>query len=479
MNSWRTLERRAAGAPGVLAAADMWSCGVSLYVMLSGHLPYLGENEEEILSHIHDEPLNFDGHIWAGISEEAVDLIKNLLRAKPEERLTAQQALAHEWFFGEEDISPEPRAARPVGGMQLHSPARTPAGSLRGWAGGFLRVLRSWRALPKLRRVALIAMARKMEDTHEVRKLAQAAHAVFGENSDRLSCARMVEVLDTALGSPSGPPSATAAEAEALRAQGNPLLPGTLPPAPLGGLSGLASLEAGVAARRAGARLAPPPTITLPPQSADLFTVPGAMPSPASDARAVAYSMASPGSALGRLQGDTRSGFHLRGRIKLLVKSLSGLAEETPTRTPGSCLESSSTPSECRLGGPSPLGASAFSTCSGEFVSHTELRYLVDSLDGQKDGFVDYTLLLASLIPPEVYSEEDRIKEVFELFDLQKRGHVGPQDLCMALLGVGSGSRRWRCRDSLRKMSEMLAEFDLDGDGRLNFNEFRTMVRGL
>jgi len=110
------------------------------------------------------------------------------------------------------------------------------------------------------------------------------------------------------------------------------------------------------------------------------------------------------------------------------------------------------------------------------------LRYLVDSLDGQKDGYVDYTLLLASLLPPEVYCDEGRIAEVFELFDLQKRGSVGPRDFYMAVLGgssSGGSSKRWRSQEpSLRQISEMLNEFDLDGDGRLNLREFQAMVRG-
>lgn len=40
---------------------------------------------------------DFDGEEWEEVSKEAKDLIKKLI-AKPEVRLTAQEALEHKWF---------------------------------------------------------------------------------------------------------------------------------------------------------------------------------------------------------------------------------------------------------------------------------------------------------------------------------------------------------------------------------------------
>mmetsp|Transcript_81362 Transcript_81362/g.264061 ORF Transcript_81362/g.264061 Transcript_81362/m.264061 type:complete len:437 (-) Transcript_81362:295-1605(-) len=280
--------------------------------------------------------------------------------------------------------------------------------------------------------------------------------------------------------------SASASAAAAAAADASASASARVRPGGAGAAKGV--VERGLAGHGASC-LAPPP-ITLPTTPAGDrlggFAVPGAVataPSPgaATIPSPMASSLASPGSAT----PTTRSGFHLRGRIRLLVKSLSGVSEETPTPTPGS----SSTPSECHIGGPSPLashlggpspwGSSSFGGGGGlgDVVSLTELRHLVAALDSQKDGFVDYTLLLASLIPPDVYSDEQRIAEVFEIFDLQKRGSVGPRDFCMALLGDGSKERSRRC-DSLRQITEMLTEFDVDGDGRLSFAEFRAMARG-
>ena len=40
---------------------------------------------------------DFNGDEWEEVSKEAKDLIKKLI-AKPEKRLTAQEALDHKWF---------------------------------------------------------------------------------------------------------------------------------------------------------------------------------------------------------------------------------------------------------------------------------------------------------------------------------------------------------------------------------------------
>lgn len=45
--------------------------------------------------------------VWNDVSEEAIDLLRQLLKPDPTHRLTAQQALAHDWFA---DCSPLPEA---------------------------------------------------------------------------------------------------------------------------------------------------------------------------------------------------------------------------------------------------------------------------------------------------------------------------------------------------------------------------------
>lgn len=154
-------------------------------------------------------------------------------------------------------------------------------------------------------------------------------------------------------------------------------------------------------------------------------------------------------------QGPTITGFHVRQRVKNVVQNSSlgrfaKISEETPT---------SSSPTT-----PTPSGAGG-----SELVSLTELQFLIGSLDANKNGFVDFTLLVAALLPEDVYCDEQRISEVFYLFDSQKNGAISPDDL----------RRAFNYRDAaLKPFVAMVAEFDSNRDGMLDLDEFRCMLRG-
>ena len=77
---------------------DIWSCGVILYVMLSGEPPFYGEDDDEIYNKILTEEVQFNQKEWENISDEAKDLVKKLLTKDYKSRLSAVDALAHPWI---------------------------------------------------------------------------------------------------------------------------------------------------------------------------------------------------------------------------------------------------------------------------------------------------------------------------------------------------------------------------------------------
>ena len=76
--------------------ADLWSAGVIMYILLSGQPPFPGNSDADIIARIGLGVFNYPAEIWGRISLDAIDLINSLLCPKAS-RLTATQALAHNW----------------------------------------------------------------------------------------------------------------------------------------------------------------------------------------------------------------------------------------------------------------------------------------------------------------------------------------------------------------------------------------------
>eukprot|EP00976_Prorocentrum_cordatum_P051551 1040838-Prorocentrum_minimum.AAC.1 len=76
---------------------DLWSAGVILFMLLSGYPPFYDENEPMLFRKIQKAHFEFDDPVWEEVSDQAKNLIAQLLTADPRTRLTATQALAHPW----------------------------------------------------------------------------------------------------------------------------------------------------------------------------------------------------------------------------------------------------------------------------------------------------------------------------------------------------------------------------------------------
>jgi len=77
---------------------DVWSCGVVMYILLCGAPPFPGVSEREITYRIRVGKFNFDDPIWHSVSEVAKNLIKKMMEYNPSKRISASQALNHEWI---------------------------------------------------------------------------------------------------------------------------------------------------------------------------------------------------------------------------------------------------------------------------------------------------------------------------------------------------------------------------------------------
>ncbi|CDF37384.1 Calcium-dependent protein kinase [Chondrus crispus] len=94
------VQRKPYGPP-----VDMWACGVVLYVMLSGRMPFYGKDDIACLRMTATGEFSFPDREWKDISEDAKSLVRALLQISPEKRLTACAALQHRWLVTPQNLS--------------------------------------------------------------------------------------------------------------------------------------------------------------------------------------------------------------------------------------------------------------------------------------------------------------------------------------------------------------------------------------
>eukprot|EP00928_Gymnodinium_smaydae_P011936 TRINITY_DN14364_c0_g1_i1.p1 TRINITY_DN14364_c0_g1~~TRINITY_DN14364_c0_g1_i1.p1 ORF type:complete len:607 (+),score=147.24 TRINITY_DN14364_c0_g1_i1:521-2341(+) len=90
-------------APEVLAgrynqAVDVWSLGVIMFITLSGQMPFVGKNLEQILNKVKAASYSMDGSAWRRVSEQAKSVVRVFLQKMPSSRPTAAQALQMPWL---------------------------------------------------------------------------------------------------------------------------------------------------------------------------------------------------------------------------------------------------------------------------------------------------------------------------------------------------------------------------------------------
>ncbi|XP_060063086.1 calmodulin-beta-like [Ylistrum balloti] len=106
----------------------------------------------------------------------------------------------------------------------------------------------------------------------------------------------------------------------------------------------------------------------------------------------------------------------------------------------------------------------------GQEPSETELRHMVDEVDEDGSGSIEFEEFVEMMMNKIHETELDvELREAFTIFDKNGDGFIGPRELkeVMAMMGE---------RLTEVEVEAMIREADKDGDGKVNYKEFYAMV---
>ncbi|GJQ81753.1 putative forkhead associated domain protein [Trypoxylus dichotomus] len=77
---------------------DIWSLGVLLYYMLSQELPFAPSDIKLLSQLVLKGQYNMDQPVWNSVTEDAKDLVQNMLTVRPENRINLEEISDHPWI---------------------------------------------------------------------------------------------------------------------------------------------------------------------------------------------------------------------------------------------------------------------------------------------------------------------------------------------------------------------------------------------
>ncbi|XP_069147216.1 calmodulin-like protein 7 [Solanum lycopersicum] len=114
----------------------------------------------------------------------------------------------------------------------------------------------------------------------------------------------------------------------------------------------------------------------------------------------------------------------------------------------------------------------------GIYIPDCELGQMIQNIDVNGDGYVDFdefSALFKMIFMDDDEDEDEDMQEAFNVFDQNGDGFITVDELKSVLgsLGLKQGGNVEDCK-------KMINNVDVDGDGRIDFMEFkRMMMRGV
>ena len=116
----------------------------------------------------------------------------------------------------------------------------------------------------------------------------------------------------------------------------------------------------------------------------------------------------------------------------------------------------------------------------GEGVLNDEFELILEALDTDKDGKIDYNEFLQATIDAQANLNQVTIKEMFNMFDIDKDGHIDRSELQQIFnkekVGIfktySAGLQSDKEDASAQFIMEIMAEVDKNNDNIITYEEF-------
>jgi len=103
--------------------------------------------------------------------------------------------------------------------------------------------------------------------------------------------------------------------------------------------------------------------------------------------------------------------------------------------------------------------------------SRDEILKVIDTIDTDRNGTINYTEFVAAAMEKNVYLRQDRLIDTFKLLDKDGNGKITAEEL-KEVLGNDPSFKH-----GIEYYEEMIKEADQNGDGTIDYSEFLDMMK--
>merc|ERR1712110_1099647 len=104
------------------------------------------------------------------------------------------------------------------------------------------------------------------------------------------------------------------------------------------------------------------------------------------------------------------------------------------------------------------------------------IDHIWEQIDTDGSGVIDYTEFMAASMDKRKYMEEDVCWKAFKSLDMDSSGTLDREEIMRLLVGE-SVADLVQCELTEHEVDEIMKEVDLNGDGKIDFDEFMVMMR--